>query len=324
MRADFDTNQGRSTAIPAPGSPQVSGLLVVDKPPGLTSHDVVAHLRRWFQLDKVGHCGTLDPFATGVLVICVNQATRIAEHLLIQDKHYRCTVRFGVRTDTQDSTGQVTAVHLGAAPTEAELRRCLDQFRGTFEQQVPRFAAVKIDGKRLYAYARQGQTVELPRREVTVHRLDLLEFNWPDAVLEVASSKGFYIRQLADDLGQTLGCGAHVGALRRLASGPYTLQQAASLDEFKTMRDQSRWQQRLIPLTSALGHLPEVVIEQATVMRRLRNGQLPIGWEVEQRGRHLNTRGPVRLVSGDGQLLGLWWPNPETGPRRLRIFKPLP
>lgn len=324
MRTDFDTEQERSAALQAPVSPQVSGLLVVDKPAGLTSHDVVAFLRRWFHLDKVGHCGTLDPFATGVLVICVNQATRIAEHLLIQDKHYRCTVRFGVRTDTQDSTGQVTAVYDGSAPTEAELLRGLDPFRGTFAQQVPRFAAVKIDGKRLYAYARQGQAVELPRREVTVHRLELLEYNWPDAVLEVASSKGFYIRQLADDLGLALGCGAHVSALRRLASGPYTLQQAASLEQFRAMRDQSRWHQRLIPLASALGHLPQVVIEQATVMRRLHNGQLPSGWQMEQRGRYLNTRGPVRLVAGDGQLLGLWWPNPETGPRRLRIFKPLP
>jgi tRNA pseudouridine55 synthase len=324
MRTEARTDHASASAARGRNDPAPSGILLVDKPVGLTSHGVVDRLRRWLKLDKAGHCGTLDPFATGVLVICVNQATRIAEHLLTQDKHYRFTVRFGVRTDTQDCTGDAVAAYDGPPFPEAELLRLLPEFSGTFEQQVPKFAAVKVNGKPLYAYARQGRSVDLPTREVTVHELKLLDYRWPDAALEVISSKGTYIRQLADDLGQALGCGAHVSALTRLASGPYTLDQATALEEFKLMRKDSSWQERLIPLRSALTHLPQAVIEEQTVMRCLRNGQLPIDWELRQRKLHPHTPGPVRLVAGDGQLLGLWWPNPDKGQRRLRIFKPLP
>jgi tRNA pseudouridine55 synthase len=324
MRMEPHTDRAPAASASARPRPAADGILLVDKPVNLTSHGVVARLRRWLKLDKVGHCGTLDPFATGVLVICVNQATRISEHLLVQDKHYRFTVRFGVRTDTQDCTGQVTETYDGPPLPESELDRLLPGFSGTFEQRVPRFAAVKINGKPLYAYARQGRSVDLPTRVVTIHQLKLLDYSWPEAVLEVISSKGTYIRQLADDLGQALGCGAHVSALTRLASGSYTLEQATALEEFRSMRADSSWQERLIPLHAALTHLPQAVIEEEPVMRGLRNGQLPGDWEARQRKRIPLIRGPVRLVAGDGQLLGLWWPNPDKGQRRLRIFKPLP
>lgn len=315
----------RSEPIPParPDAGVVSGILLVDKPAGITSHGVVDRLRRWLKLNKVGHCGTLDPFATGVLVICVNQATRIADLLLTQDKHYRFTVRFGLRTDTQDLTGEEIERYHGPALPEEKLRCVLPSFRGDIRQQVPRYAAIKVKGKRLYAYARQGQDVERPVRDVTIHRLELLEFNWPDAVLEVLSSKGTYVRQLADDIGQSLGCGAHLSELTRLASGPFRLEQSTALEEFKQLRADPGWQRRLIPIREALGHLPQAVVEQEDMVRRLRNGHLGTDWEMQQRKRHSLATGPVRLVAGSGQLLGLWWPKPDKGQRRLRIFKPL-
>lgn len=313
----------KSAAAAPPEPPSVGGILLVDKPAGITSHGVVGRLRRWLKLNKVGHCGTLDPFATGVLVICVNQATRIADHLLTQDKRYRFTVRFGIQTDTLDLTGEEIERYHGPPLAEQRLRDRLPDFCGTLQQQVPRYAAIKVQGKRLYAYARQGEDVERPVREVTIHRLELLQYRWPYAVLEALTSKGTYIRQLAADIGQVLGCGAHLSELTRLASGPFTLEQATALEEFKGLRQDHGWRQRLIPIREALSHLPQAVVEEESMVRGLRHGHLPVDWEQRQRNRHPHIAGPVRLVAGDGQLLGLWWPMPEKGQRRLRIFKPL-
>ncbi len=299
-----------------------SGVLVIDKPAGITSHVVVHRIRRRLKLKKVGHCGTLDPFATGVLVICVNQATRIAEYLLAQDKVYRFILHLGVRTDTQDPTGEVIATHDGPPVNGDQLERVLARFRGRIDQQIPRYAAVKIDGKRLYQYARQGIEVERPSRAVTIHRLELIDYQWPHAQLEAHSSKGTYIRQLADDIGEALGCGAHVASLQRVASGRFHVDDAYALDALLELCSDDRWTARLISLNRALEHLAGVVLEDPHLLRRLQNGQLDLDWEVQQRKRYPDSQDPVRLLTPDQKLLALWWPRPQAGQRRLRVFQP--
>jgi len=301
----------------------VSGLLVVDKPAGMTSFDVVARVKRGLNLQKAGHCGTLDPFATGVLLICINRATRIADQLLFQDKTYRFVIRLGVETDTLDATGNVTRTHAGGPVSREALEAVLAGFRGKVLQRVPHFSAVKFNGDRLYKLARGGMKVDLPPREVEVHGLDLTRYAWPEATLAARCSKGTYIRQLAADIGSALGCGAHVRELRRISSGPFAIDQAASLDDVLGTPAASARAPGFIAVNEALGHLEGVKIEDPGVVKALHNGYLAPEWEEESR-KHLHGReGPVRLVDGEYRLLALWWPCRESGDhRRLRVFGP--
>lgn len=296
-----------------------SGILVIDKPEGTTSFGVVAQIRRVFALKKVGHCGTLDPFATGVLLVCLNQATRISDHLISMDKIYRFTVRFGEETDTLDLTGQITATSDAPAPGEDRLREVLRGFSGTQTQRTPRFAAAKVGGKRLYELSRRGIEVEPPDREITLHRLELLGYEWPHAVFEVHCSKGTYVRQIAADIGSALGCGAHVTSLRRLVCGRFDLGAAVELDRLVDPRHAERWTERLVSMHSALDQLPAVTVE-GRILERLCLGNLDPVWETEQRGRFAGLKGPVRLSTREQVLIGLWWPNPDAGRHKLRLL----
>jgi tRNA pseudouridine55 synthase len=303
---------------------------VVDKPEGMTSFAVVDKAKRWFRLKKVGHCGTLDPFATGVIVLCINQATRIADQLSGQDKVYHFTLLLGVETETLDTTGKVVRTYSGPPRTEEELKEALNPFQGSYLQGVPRHAAVKVQGRRLYEWTRRGIEVDLPKREVHVHRLDLLAYRWPEAQLEVHCSKGTYIRQLASDLGHFLQCGAHVSQLRRLASGPFSLHQAVSMEELRALRTGDRWHERLISFGDALDHLPAIVIEEKEVIRKLRNGYLDPAWEAKHGNDFSEWEEPIRLITDCNHLLALWWRKSEfqnaysehsgKGQRRLRVF----
>jgi tRNA pseudouridine55 synthase len=299
----------------------VSGVLLIDKPPGMTSFAAVSRVRNRLHLAKVGHCGTLDPFATGLLILCLNQATRIVDQLLVQDKAYRCTLHLGVETDTLDHTGKVLRHYAGALPDEGDVRRVLTDFCGSHVQQVPKYAAVKVQGRRLYAWTRDGVEVEPPRREVHIHRLELLGYQWPEAQLEVRCSKGTYIRQLASDIGEILGCGAHLNQLRRLASGLFHIHEAIHLDDLEALGENSSWREKLIPLSSALNHLPAITVTHPQVLAALQDGHLDPAWEVQhQQGLLPDRPGAVRLVSEHDQLLALWWPQAPEGERRVRIF----
>ena len=326
---DSDT---RGTSPPARSSaesstrPSVSdGILVVDKPEGMTSFAVVARVKKLLRLKKVGHCGTLDPFATGVLVLCLNQATRIADQLSGQDKAYRFTMHLGMETDTLDRTGQVLQQFDGPPCTEAELARVVGGFCGPYQQQVPRYAAVKVQGQRLYRLARNGVEVELPSRQVQIHELQLLDFQWPLASLEVRCSKGTYVRQLAADMGAALHCGAHVSELRRLASGPFGIEQAVTLQQLQQAVSNHSWQHHLISLHDALAHLPVIRVDDEKVLNRLHNGQLDSSLETKYREHFMLQRNPVRIVTGADRLLALWWPQhrrEESEQRRqLRVFQ---
>ena len=216
-----------STDRPAP----VPGLVVVDKPAGLTSHDVVARVRRLANTRKVGHAGTLDPMATGVLVLGVDRATRLLGHLLLTDKAYDATIRLGAVTTTDDAEGEVLATASTEHLTEDEIRKALAGFVGEIDQVPSSVSAIKVDGRRAYDRVRAGEQVELAPRRVRIHSLEVHEKTGPDVTVSVRCSSGTYIRSIARDLGEQLGVGGHLVALRRTEVGPFTLADARTLEQ---------------------------------------------------------------------------------------------
>lgn len=297
------------------------GILAVDKPEGPTSFAVVHRIKKRLRLRKAGHCGTLDPFATGLLLVCINQATRISDQLLDQEKVYRFRVQFGAETDTLDKTGQITRTHDGPPPSFEELADAVDAFRGVLLQKVPRYAAVRVEGKRLYELSRKGVEVERPEREVCIRKLELLSYQWPHATFETCCSKGTYVRQLAADIGDRLGCGAHVSELRRLASGPFHVDGAVPLEDVDSETEVQGWERKLIAMKDALAHLPCVLVEDAGIVKRIRDGQMSRDWEIAHRERFSGSGTPVRVLDAAERLVALWWPFPETpSQRRLRVF----
>ena len=224
------------------------GILVIDKPQGITSHDVVARTRKSLGTKKIGHAGTLDPLATGVLVLAIGPATRFLQYLSLEPKTYAGTALFGIETDTQDSEGKV----LNTSPIPSNfndlLKAFLPNFKGDIEQIPPMFSAVKKNGKPLYKYAHQGKEIERKPRKTTIFFFEILKIDPPLIEFSVKCSAGTYIRTLLHDLGQKIGCGAHLTQLRRTAVGDFTIDQAITLDEVS--------QGKIIPLSKCLTHLP--------------------------------------------------------------------
>lgn len=219
------------------------GVLLVDKPPRLTSHDVVDRLRRHFQFHKVGHCGTLDPMATGLLVIVLERATKLQARLMSDDKTYEGTLRLGVATDSHDADGAVLAEQPVPALTAAQLEATLAQFRGDIQQVPPMVSAIKHQGTPLYKLARKGQTIEREPRLVHIYDLRVLALNLPDIRFRCVCTKGTYVRTLCHDIGQQLGCGGHLADLRRTRSGAFDVQDARPLADLLSLQ-----REQLIPL----------------------------------------------------------------------------
>lgn len=213
---------------------RLEGALLVDKPSGPTSHDVVNKARRILCIKRIGHTGTLDPFATGLLVLLLGPATRLAEYLKDYEKTYRGVMRLGLITDTDDATGTVIedkpVPDLSAKVIENEIER----FKGKLSQKVPAYSAIKVGGERLYRRARRGAEVNAPTREIEIYSLSLVKYKRPELIFEVTCSSGTYVRALARDIGEALGCGAHLTALTRTATGPYGLNDSITTDEMKT------------------------------------------------------------------------------------------
>jgi tRNA pseudouridine55 synthase len=252
----------------------LAGLLIIDKPSGCTSHDVVAQVRRWTQVRRVGHAGTLDPQATGVLLIGLGAGTKLIQFLHESPKIYRATVRLGVRTDTYDAAGKVVEVHPVPALHGAEVEAVLTGFRGDIEQIPPMFSALKQQGRRLYTLARQGIDVDRPPRRVHIFRLVLLESDADRLQIEVECTSGTYIRVLADDIGRRLGCGAHLSALRRTAVGPFVVDQALTLAVLQEAVRQHAWQHHVRSLSEALAAFPALVLT-ASAAQGLTHGVAP-------------------------------------------------
>lgn len=298
------------------------GLLVIDKPAGLTSHDVVQRVRRALRMRRVGHTGTLDPIATGVLVLCVGKAARLQRFLMARDKEYCARVRLGFATETHDATGKpTTPVSDTSSITEAEIERVLAEFRGEYEQIPPMYSAKKKGGVRLYTLARRGQSVERSPIRVRIEELELVEEDgvkvrrFEDGTAEftvrVRCSAGTYVRTLAHDIGQRLGCGAHLHGLVRTAVGEFTLARALSLEAFEALAREGRATEALIPLSEALPEMPALQLSELDVRRVLHGHAIP--------GRGFRHRTYVRLLDAWGRLVAVGESEPERGVIQPRV-----
>lgn len=280
----------------------ISGVLVIDKPVGLTSHDVVQIIRNGTKIRRAGHTGTLDPRASGVLVVLIGPAVRLSEYVSASDKRYQAIVHLGATTDTYDEEGQI----IDTGPmnvTEEQFETALQQFVGEIEQVPPPFSAVKVQGKKAYEMAREGEEVDLAPRKINVYSLELLEWAPPEAVIDVYCSSGTYVRSLANDLGKALGCGAYLVGLRRTKSGRFTLRDAVPLRKLREAFDQGNWYQYLIPAAEALSDWPAVELDSAG-MEAIRHGHRISASE--------GANGWARGVSEQGELVALLEADEET------------
>jgi tRNA pseudouridine55 synthase len=306
----------------------MDGIVNIDKPVGMTSHDVVTQVRRITHQRRVGHTGTLDPLASGVLPICLGQATRMAEYLSEGGKVYEATITFGVVTDTYDAEGQVVTtapVHLSRADVEA----LLPAFLGEQQQLPPLYSAIKRHGQPLYKLARAGITVERQPRMVTIHRLTVREWRPPVVMLEVACSKGTYIRSLAHDLGERAGCGAHLSGLVRLRSGPFRLEDSISLDAFAHHCQENTWQEIVFMPDEALLDRQAIIVGPSTEEwirhgNGLGRGPLPLCAPNAMAGSRDTAAPLLRVYTLDGRFIAvLRWRPDEDQWHPHKVFHPL-
>ena len=278
----------------------VHGVFLLDKPQGVSSNDIMQKVKRLFKANKAGHTGALDPLATGMLPICLGEATKFSQFLLDSDKRYVVTAKLGERTDTSDAEGQVVQSR-EVNVAEADILAALSAFRGEILQVPTMFSALKHNGKPLYEYARAGVTVEREARPITIFELKFIDYQAPFLTLEVHCSKGTYIRTLVDDLGEALGCGAHVTMLRRLAVADYPIEEMMPIEDLALLADtfpSSELDRLLLPMDTAVASLPQLNLTAEQTKA--------VGFG--QRVKFENTQalsGLVRLFSENGQFLGI-------------------
>jgi len=259
----------------------IDGILIVDKPEGLTSHDVVARLRRILKTKRIGHTGTLDPFATGVLVMLVGKATRLAQFLDKDKKEYQATIRFGFETDTGDVSGSPKRIQNSKFKIQnEEIEEALKDFRGEIEQTPPMYSAKKVAGKKLYELARKGIEIERKPVKITIYEIEKMENGkWKmengktfDVKIRVACSAGTYVRTLAEDIGKKLEVGAHLSALRRTCAGRFDLSKAVTIEELEEIVSKDKLGEVMISMNDALAHLPKVVLNEVEI-KNAQNGK---------------------------------------------------
>ena len=273
----------------------ISGVLVVDKPIGMTSHDVVQVIRKGSNIRRAGHTGTLDPRASGVLVVFVGPAVRLSEYVSASDKRYQAVIQLGTTTDTYDADGKTTS----SSPvdvTEEQFEAELQKFVGQIEQVPPPYSAVKVQGRKAYEMARKGEEVELEPRTINVYSLELLEWAPPEVVIDVYCSSGTYVRSLVNDLGERLGCGATLTGLRRTKSGRFTLRDAVPLRKLNEAFSEGTWYQYLIPAAEALSDWPMIELNHEEVDTIRHGHRIPALTKDQQK---------VCGVSEQGELVAL-------------------
>ena len=272
------------------------GLLNIDKPFGMTSREVVNRVQRLVRPDKIGHAGTLDPMATGVLIMCVGRATRLNEFLQHVAKRYRASFQLGCCSDTEDMEGNLVYLDCPPRPTLGELQEVLCQFRGEIMQRPPAFSALKVKGQRAYSLARQGRAVTLEPRRVTIDELTLVNYSYPELVLDVTCSSGTYIRSIGRDVGEALGSAAVMSSLRRTAIGPFLVEEAEEVHELNA----ENIAERLLPAVLAVSHFPQLEVSAEDIEQlgygRFIDGTIPTGAEM------------AAAVDADGELIALLSP----------------
>lgn len=294
-----------------------NGLLLIDKPEGPSSAQVVHQVKTTLGAKKVGHLGTLDPFASGLLVLGINEGTKVADIFLHAPKSYRGVIALGIETDSQDATGTVLEVRNVPPLGEIELRSLERRFTGELQQVPPMFSALKRNGTRLYRLARQGKEVPREPRAIRIDRIVLRKLDGPELEIELDCSRGTYVRTVASDVGKALGCGAHLKTLRRLACGHLTVKQAITLAELEDLASQDKVP--LLPLAAALNHLRAVTWDSLW-LSRLRSGQQEI---LNQIGKPLGGERVLRILDRQGHIAALveWQDTVPSGRWRLgKIF----
>jgi tRNA pseudouridine55 synthase len=279
------------------------GLLVIDKPTGPTSHDIVNIVRRGTQIRKVGHTGTLDPYASGVLLILLGAVTRLAEYLLEVDKEYLATIRFGAATSTFDAAGRITATRPFTFREET-LEAKLATFVGERLQVPPVYSAIKVGGRKAYDMARKGEEVDMAPRKVHIYELKLLRWESPNAVVRVRCSRGTYIRSIAHDIGEAMGSHAHLVSLRRIRLGPFSVERATPLEELKRRFLEGTWEKVAMPASAVLEGWQTVDLS-AEEAEKIRNG---IAVPAPQ-----GSSGRARAIAPDGELLAVLEADPAAG-----------
>ncbi|MFW5404943.1 tRNA pseudouridine(55) synthase TruB [Pectobacterium carotovorum] len=304
----------------------IHGVLLLDKPQGVSSNDVLQKVKRIFNANRAGHTGALDPLATGMLPICLGEATKFSQYLLDSDKRYRVIARLGQRTDTSDADGNVIEERaIGFSATELE--QALEGFRGTTQQVPSMYSALKYQGRKLYEYARQGLTVPREAREITVYELQFIRWEGDELELEIHCSKGTYIRTIIDDLGEKLGCGAHVIYLRRLQVATYPTERMVTLEQLAALSEQAQTQELplsqsldplLMPMESPVIDFPEVNLTPVVA------GYLKLGQAVQ--AANVPSNGMVRITEGDEhKFIGMGEIDSDgrVAPRRLVVEFPV-
>jgi tRNA pseudouridine55 synthase len=276
----------------------MDGILNIHKATGMTSHDVVARVRKLLKQKRVGHAGTLDPAASGVLPICVGQGTRVAEYLSESGKEYRATIIFGIETETYDAEGQITRTASTDTLKRSEIEQALERFLGPQMQVPPRYSAIKIQGQAAYKRARAGEELALAARPIEFFRLEIIDWQTPVLILDVACSKGTYIRSLAYDLGQAVGCGAHLGGLVRTRSGPFGLQESITLEELATACEQGESARYAQPADRALAQYPALHLSAEEELR-VRHGNT-FDYEIPEIARSL-----ARVYNPEGNFIAI-------------------
>jgi len=293
----------------------IDGLLIIDKPPGWTSHDVIGRMRRLTGIRRIGHAGTLDPLATGVLPLGIGQGTRVLEYISDAEKQYVATLELGVITDTYDADGTVVERRDWFGVSEDAIRRGLDGFRGEIEQHPPIYSAIKQGGVPLHRLARSGKVVEAPARTVTVMEIEVIEIDLPRVSIAVRCSKGTYIRSLAHDIGQRLGCGAHLTALRRTKTGGFTIDQALTIERFERALSDGSWPALVLPADLPLADRPALVLG-AEADDRLRSGVAPVAPAPNG-----GTGTLARAYSSSGAFLGIIrWQGADAGWKAEKVL----
>ncbi|WP_191556413.1 tRNA pseudouridine(55) synthase TruB [Metabacillus idriensis] len=291
----------------------MEGVLLINKPAGMTSHDCVAKMRRIARTKKVGHTGTLDPDVTGVLPVCLGRATKIVEYLTAASKTYEAEVTLGFSTTTEDSSGEVVEKKkVESVITKEDVLEALKSLTGEIDQVPPMYSAVKIGGKKLYEYARAGQTIERPSRKIMIHEMTLLSdiVSNEDTVsfrFKVQCSKGTYVRTLAVMIGEKLGFPAHMSHLIRTASGPFLIDQCHTFEDIEEMAEEGRLQDELIPISTALNHLPKLSIND-TLAKKVKNGavlEVPSGFE------QYAAEDSIAVYDEQGTCLAIYKQHPE-------------
>ncbi len=270
----------------------ISGILNLDKPRGWTSHDAVAKVRNILNQQQVGHAGTLDPNATGVLILCLGKATKLSRYFMRLEKEYHGFFRFGISTDSQDVDGEVTSEGNASVVTEERLREMITRYTGEIMQTPPMVSAVKVNGKRLYRLARKGETVEREPRRINVRSFELLKYEEPVAEVNLVCSKGTYVRSLAADIGDEFGCGAHLDRLTRVRIGGYHVDQATSLEDLSRLAEEGNLESAYTPVEGAIEPFTSGVLKNPGTR-----------WGAPPLPRTLASLHPIEPLPGEGEFL---------------------